>query len=734
MTHSALTADCLPHIVDFVHDPGTLFSLLTASKAVFEIAVRALYKSPFRFGSLSKNQVRKLTCLLFSLLPPEAEESFALISDIRKCISNELFSKTYTNYLTLIRDIRTSPKSSAWALAHITGTAGQARSSRSRNFQPMLAWAVASHRLQDIRALTVHQAFIAPLQKRIDQLTSLQVLCVYHEQMSFSLHGFVQEFVRIHGDKGGRRLHLELRGELKRNAINYLDTFQLLDPDGVVAPSRIELSNFGPLYAYRDKADFGRVKEVFFHQTGYDTYLKSLLAKCYRLERLSLTLTTSNLDLLDWAFPRLHQDEETASVHINNRTARGSSTRALPPVREIAIDGDNQVLATTLDAALQVFGPTLEHVRIGDASLNDFEPADMFKGPYPRQSSLRRLSPGLTLPKLRRLFIDVQGPGVVFQDGDDDDDNARPPLMPMLEELIVFQRADKGVARHVTWPVLHLPRLRELRLNGRAAAEFNAGSLASMASLVTLHLDLRPLDWGRQWNPLVWKWDWSLPCLTELELVGLMATAFDFHALEHLPSLTNLALEAIGPMEVLALPQYPKRFSQGDADITVALTQDSSEGVEVEGAPRSTGATAIQRPGTGVKVLRLEGYWCIDDDVWRSMLFDWFPNLETLNCQNHRPVDIIVGMEWVRRHARIERWISTPKDNLPLEVDIAVRAKTKSGRAIASSNQGNFITNFIRSEITAPEKRAGNTSIVISVTVFGLAITFMRSLGDMLGV
>ncbi|KAG0089401.1 hypothetical protein BGZ92_004830 [Podila epicladia] len=55
-------------------------------------------------------------------------------------------------------------------------------------------------------------------------------------------------------------------------------------------------------------------------------------------------------------------------------------------------------------------------------------------------------------------------------------------------------------------------------------------------------------------------------------------------------------------------------------------------------------------------------------------------------------------------------------------------------RKIASKSSGNVITNFIRSEITAPEKRAGNTSIAISVTVFGLAVTFLRSLGDMLGV
>ncbi|KAF9173903.1 hypothetical protein BGX21_008202 [Mortierella sp. AD011] len=55
-------------------------------------------------------------------------------------------------------------------------------------------------------------------------------------------------------------------------------------------------------------------------------------------------------------------------------------------------------------------------------------------------------------------------------------------------------------------------------------------------------------------------------------------------------------------------------------------------------------------------------------------------------------------------------------------------------KKIAPKSSGNVITNFIRQEITAPEKRAGNTSIAISLTVFGLAVTFLRSLGDMLGV
>ncbi|KAF9972454.1 hypothetical protein BGZ73_004436 [Actinomortierella ambigua] len=77
---------------------------------------------------------------------------------------------------------------------------------------------------------------------------------------------------------------------------------------------------------------------------------------------------------------------------------------------------------------------------------------------------------------------------------------------------------------------------------------------------------------------------------------------------------------------------------------------------------------------------------------------------------------------------------TVPKPSSPFTPQLQHHIMAPNKRAIASSNQGNFITNFIRSEITAPEKRAGNTSIAISVTVFGLAVTFLRSLGDMLGV
>ncbi|RUS23035.1 hypothetical protein BC937DRAFT_93078 [Endogone sp. FLAS-F59071] len=49
-----------------------------------------------------------------------------------------------------------------------------------------------------------------------------------------------------------------------------------------------------------------------------------------------------------------------------------------------------------------------------------------------------------------------------------------------------------------------------------------------------------------------------------------------------------------------------------------------------------------------------------------------------------------------------------------------------------SQPTSNFFTRFVRSELLAPEKRSGNISIAISLTVFASAIVFLRNFGELL--
>ncbi|KAG0223265.1 hypothetical protein BGW42_006000 [Actinomortierella wolfii] len=681
-----LTTDCLVRVIDFVEDSGTLFSLLTVSKSVFEIAVRALYHRPFLFETITKERIFKLTCLVYSLVPPDVWDTPGATVNLRQYLPpQKLFPKTYINYIDLVRDIRTSRKRSAWALAHITQTKNLIR---SRNFQPILAWAMASHRLEEIQALTIHEAYAQRLQERIHQLTSLRRLCVFYEPPSFRLDEFLQEFVRVHGVQGQRRLRLEFRGEMNRNAMGYLSTYALLDPHGIVAPRHIELSNFVPLYAYRDKVDFRPVKAVYFYHTSYDVLLKEVLPKCYNLETLAIILTTRDINLLDWAVERQIQ-QLSARINGDNAISQAKDDShslypPLPPLKEIALDGDTLVMAETLDQVFQAFGSTIERVTMGDAALHDHEPPDVYKGPYLRQTITYRLSPGLYLPKLRYLCMDVQGSGIAFQPEDGTGD-ALAPVMPVLEELTLFKRFERDSADTAMsgppqmWPVMNLPRLKTLRLNGRAAAEFNPASLASASSsLILLHLHMRTLEWSELWRHDLWTWKWGLNSLTELELGGLAAVLFDLHALEYLPALSRLVLECPGGFESPFVPQYPKHFSDCDSNHPnhSNYNMNNSGSDTSNSIPPSTDTRSRNRPGASVKELCLRGSWVILDHQWQSLLHDWFPELKTLESQDHLTEDILVAMEWVRRHPRIQYWRSRPRGNVSPEMKAMFRAKS----------------------------------------------------------
>jgi hypothetical protein len=59
----------------------------------------------------------------------------------------------------------------------------------------------------------------------------------------------------------------------------------------------------------------------------------------------------------------------------------------------------------------------------------------------------------------------------------------------------------------------------------------------------------------------------------------------------------------------------------------------------------------------------------------------------------------------------------------------------RSGRKRAiTTSESNALSRFVEREIWHPEKRAGNAMIVLSISVFGAAIAFLRNFGDLLAV
>ncbi|RKP10631.1 hypothetical protein THASP1DRAFT_12605 [Thamnocephalis sphaerospora] len=55
-------------------------------------------------------------------------------------------------------------------------------------------------------------------------------------------------------------------------------------------------------------------------------------------------------------------------------------------------------------------------------------------------------------------------------------------------------------------------------------------------------------------------------------------------------------------------------------------------------------------------------------------------------------------------------------------------------RVTHSGSEGNALTRFVKREIWHPEKRAGNATILLGISVFAASVAFLRKFGDLLAV
>ncbi|KAK9764430.1 hypothetical protein K7432_008054 [Basidiobolus ranarum] len=55
-------------------------------------------------------------------------------------------------------------------------------------------------------------------------------------------------------------------------------------------------------------------------------------------------------------------------------------------------------------------------------------------------------------------------------------------------------------------------------------------------------------------------------------------------------------------------------------------------------------------------------------------------------------------------------------------------------KKIQPKDSGNIVTKFIKNEILAADKRAGNLNVAFGVTIFGASVVLLRNFGDLLAV
>ncbi|KAG0269571.1 hypothetical protein DFQ27_003034 [Actinomortierella ambigua] len=165
----------------------------------------------------------------------------------------------------------------------------------------------------------------------------------------------------------------------------------------------------------------------------------------------------------------------------------------------------------------------------------------------------------------------------------------------------------------------HMHHLRELKLYGAAAVEFNPDSFHWMPMLEHAHIGLRSMPLplpdpattpmasylstatstattsaaatrtnhhSLQWPRERWTWNWTLPRLTHLTLEGCVATTFRFHCLHNggLPSLDTLWLDPEDHPATLELGRVGgKDMSDGDDDDDDGDKEDENQQEMKEG-------------------------------------------------------------------------------------------------------------------------------------------------------
>ncbi|KAG0202566.1 hypothetical protein BGX28_004937 [Mortierella sp. GBA30] len=524
---SRLTSSCSPPVIDHVADVPTLFALLTVSKAVFEHAVKRLYGTYF-LRTFSKPALEKCIALVLWLSPDQDGMLQALRKELK--VDYPRKREPYVDYLSYIRDVTFNiPYFCRWSVSVSSHTPIVLQGS---NLTRLIAKAIYFHRLPEIDAIRLEGSDdYRRISKHVKALSSLKRIVIdpsNHDDWA-ATHDFIKQFIGCHGD-AGRSLSLEFESQPPLSQL-LLKTLSLLDPPSQ-SPTTIWDNNFAHCAAHYTKMDLSQIKSANLSHSDFVDHSNlwaKVLSRCRQLERLHLYQGGSG-QTFDWAV----------------RACRAGMLRV--PLKELDLIVDDYCLHRTLNDILEAFGSTLEKVRVATLRLWDEGPPNNLHLFQPRIAS------GLYLPKLRELEAETRYPYLITFNP------TRMPYIPQLEVLKLgrsdLEHDEEGATAFDSklllmipfkvWPICEFPKLRELQLSSRAAAEFNPLCFQHMPCLESLQISLDLLPWEEHWPAHLWTWDWHMDSLKTLKLSGWSASSFRFRGLRYMPILESLDLSEIG--------------------------------------------------------------------------------------------------------------------------------------------------------------------------------------------
>ncbi|KAG0268749.1 hypothetical protein DFQ27_005829 [Actinomortierella ambigua] len=688
-----LPFDCLLLVLDAVEDLTTLNALLRVSHALFRAAACKLYRDPF--DSLSRTSDRKRSFhaferLVLSLSPAgdERTERYRDMLSVQKLATHDnrhsqssrtAQPKPTTDYLGLIRQFHWGPnpqKFSKYLGTYRTMTIfasdfGMNARLTTAGMQHLLTWAACGHQPERIESLYIYTGETTQYLATMDKWTSLRSIVL--DPTTYASHG--SEGRTYSNLAQGMQLLNNLaiyRGPKSLLSLTFLQSDTSSPPSTMsktlmqdmlrhLAPLRqpkaIGPHNWDRFSAWAGEVDFSHLESLDLPaSTSWDAMarwwpdlsLQKILQQCCQLSRLETSV--GDALIFRWAVAAKTGGKLRGIGGGNSLLMDGNSSDGLDfedkdddsdseddegsspcPLKTVQLNMTCRVWDRPVTDLFRAFGETLEHVEIrGDTR----SPSLTLRIGPSHSPRLRHLS----IKSPRRLWL---GPQTLS-------------FSPRLESITLHDAlqtlVDKPVDR---WKVCRWPCLSHLSLVGSPAVQFHPATLHECQKLQTLTVQsCRPMETRVESHIYanreqehqarsLWTWDWYLPNLTELSLVGEYAMWFEMKLLAYCPQLETLRLRMTWSKRVdLVLPKewcdttFPSSWplsppqsgedrspSHGAFDAIADMGNCGDSGGD-----RSVGRHVAQ----ALKKISLVGRWDFSDDTLEVLLLNVLPNLEHL--------------------------------------------------------------------------------------------------------
>ncbi|KAF9971596.1 hypothetical protein BGZ73_005440 [Actinomortierella ambigua] len=578
-----LPMDCIYAVTNHVHDPCTLFSLLTVAKDVSIMAVRKLYSNPFQLA-LSPESIRLLYQLILCLSPARdrhVEEARAHFKIDWDQLIGQGRPKPYIDYLQFIRHV-VFPEPPNLMYYSVSAEVNDLT-----DMQSTIVWAVCGHRLSEVRSLQITPASAWRYESLIQHMTSLNTIVWAHLWARDYPYPIVPQFNkaavlarnRAMASSGGSsntststtftsgRDTRPLRITFPRDWPSYHPTviwwegimnssttqndFLVLTPENV--HRYLELMENGK----HDSVDASVVRAIDFALRGDALASKvySHLSRFRNLESFVGDIAGESNRLFQWAAEERREWLAVSAKEDIMDDGYASSTTSchpplpaphppwLPPLKMVNIGCYGFQLEQTVKDLTDAFGNTLEWIWIRVVDRSD----DDTNNSFPR-STIARVGAQWNMPALRRFYLySKSDPSWLRLDPRA---FAHSPLMEVISVKDSWQEVDLSMATDS-----HLsPRLSQ-RTEGdhdagstpfaAAAAAATPGVIPTMATTATSPLDAPTIP------PTVFHLSevWHMQHLRELKLYSAPAAEFNPDSFHWMPMLehAHIGLRSMPP-------------------------------------------------------------------------------------------------------------------------------------------------------------------------------------------